>query len=152
MGFEPGDRVHVSGFGKGVVLQVRNSGRHLVEIKGRAVEVTAGQLTAIDAAPKPSRRRRSSSASATEAPPHAPTSRSAPASIDLHGKTVDEAIEVLDAFLNEALLAGLAEVRVIHGKSGGRLKAAVHTRLGALSVVRGFRVDGSNAGVTIVVL
>lgn len=151
MGFEPGDLVHVSALGKGVVLQVRNSGRHLVQIKGRAVEVTAGLLTAIEAAPKRSRRHGSSSGAA-EAPPHSPPSRSAPASIDLHGKTVDEAMEALDAFLNEALLAGLAEVRVIHGKSGGRVKTAVHTRLRALSVVRGFRVDGSNAGVTIVVL
>ena len=151
MGFEPGDLVHVSTFGKGVVLQVRNNGRHLVEIKGRAVEVQAGLLTAIEAAPKPSRRHRASS-SAPEAPPHTATSRSAPASIDLHGRTVDEAVEALDAFLNEALLAGLAELRVIHGKSGGRVKTAVHTRLRALSVVRGFRVDAGNAGVTIVVL
>ena len=151
MGFGPGDLVHVSALGKGVVLELRNNGRHLVEIKGRAVEVKADLLTAIEPQPKPSRRHRSSSGGA-EAPPSSATPRSAPGSIDLHGKTVDEAVEALDAFLNEALLAGLAEVRVIHGKSGGRVKSAVHTRLGALSAVRGFRVDERNAGVTIVAL
>ena len=74
-----------------------------------------------------------------------------PSSLDLHGKTVEEAVEALDTFLNDALLAGLAEVQVIHGRSGGRIKAAVHTRLRALSVVRAFRVNERNAGVTIVV-
>ena len=72
--------------------------------------------------------------------------------IDLHGLTAAEAAEALDAFLNDALLAGLAEVRVIHGRSGGRLKAAVHQRLREISSVRTFRVDPANPGVTIVVL
>ena len=142
--------VHVSALGKGVVLQVRNNGRCLVEIKGRAVEVQADLLTAVEPGRKASRRHRPSESA--ETPPEPAVPRQAPASIDLHGKTVDEAMEALDAFLNDALLAGLAEARVIHGKSGGRVKAAVHTRLRALSVVRGWRVDERNAGVTIVSL
>ena len=72
--------------------------------------------------------------------------------LDLHGKTTAEAIEALDAFLNDALLAGAGEARVIHGRSGGRLKAAVHARLRQLPSLRGFRVDPRNPGVTIVQL
>ena len=66
--------------------------------------------------------------------------------------TVEEAVAALDSFLNDALLAGHAEVRVIHGRSGGRLKAAVHARLKQLPVVRAARLDPANAGVTIVTL
>lgn len=73
-------------------------------------------------------------------------------SLDLHGMTVDEALAALDAFLNDALLAGYAEVHVIHGRSGGRLKNAVRARLGEISAVRGFRLDPANPGVTVVAL
>jgi DNA mismatch repair protein MutS2 len=66
--------------------------------------------------------------------------------------TVEEAVTALDTFLNDALLAGHADVRVIHGRSGGRLKAAVHARLKQLVAVRAFRLDPANAGVTIVTL
>jgi dsDNA-specific endonuclease/ATPase MutS2 len=145
-----GDSVHVSGLGKGVVLEVRNGGRYLVEIKGRAFEVKANQILAM--APEAKKRRPAARPSGPPVPPPRVISTvGVPSSIDLHGRTVDEAVDALDGFLNDALLAGLAEVRVIHGRSGGRIKAAVHTRLRALSVVRAFRVDERNAGVTIVV-
>jgi len=41
-------------------------------------------------------------------------------------------------------------VRIIHGRSGGRLKHAVHARLRVCPSVRGFHVDRRNEGVTIV--
>jgi DNA mismatch repair protein MutS2 len=147
MPYLPGDHVHVASLGKGIVREVRNGDRYLVELKGRALVVDARQLTLVEG-----KRRKAS------APPAVPRSaageptRSAPASIDLHGMTTAEAVVALDAFLNDAILAAHPEARVIHGRSGGRLKAAVHARLKALTVVRTFRVDPSNPGVTIVTL
>lgn len=143
MGFAPGDAVHVALFGKGVVREARNGGRYLVEVKGNAMVVGEGQLSASTA---PARRQ------AARPVARDPGATGGTASIDLHGRTVAEAEADLDAFLNDALLAGHAEVRVIHGISGGRVKAAVHARLRRVSAVRGFRVDPSNAGVTIVAL
>lgn len=151
MPFTVGDRVHLASLGTGVVLEVRNAGRYLVEIKGRAVEARLAQLTPAPAEGK-SHRRKPGAPEPAPAAPSAPSPGRVPASLDLHGHTVDTAIEALDAFLNEALLAGLAEARVIHGRSGGRLKAAVHGRLRAVPVVRAFRVDPRNPGVTIVSL
>ena len=151
MPFTVGDRVHLASLGTGVVLEVRNAGRYLVEIKGRAVEARLAQLTPAPAEGK-ARRRRPGALEPTTAAPAAPSPRGTPASIDLHGHVVETAIEALDAFLNQALMAGLAEVRVVHGRSGGRLKAAVHARLRAVPVVRAFRVDQRNPGVTIVSL
>ena len=75
-----------------------------------------------------------------------------PSTLDLHGKTREEAVSALDSFLNDAILAGLADVRVIHGRSGGRVKAAVHARLKETASIARYRVDPLNPGVTIVTL
>ena len=146
MRFAPGDEVHVAGLGKGVIREARKGGRFLVEIKGRALLAEGFQLTALERPRKRTEPRPSSSGAAAVEP----TAGHAPASIDLHGLTPTEAIAALEAFINDALLAGHASVLVIHGRGAGRLKAAVHARLSAIAAVRHVRVDPANAGVTIV--
>jgi DNA mismatch repair protein MutS2 len=47
----------------------------------------------------------------------------------LIGKTVDEALDEIDRFLDRATLGGLAEVRIVHGHGTGRLRAAVRSHL-----------------------
>jgi len=146
--FVPDDEVHVAALGTGIVREVRNGGRYLVELKGRSIVVTEQQMT-----PAGDRRKRSLPSSRVEPERAMPTaSPSAPASLDLHGMTSDEAVAALDRFLNDALLAGHHEVRVIHGRSGGRLKAAVHARLKQIGCVRAVRLDPRNPGVTVVTL
>jgi DNA mismatch repair protein MutS2 len=150
MPFRPGDSVHVTTLGKAVVREVRNGRRCLVELKGRTMLVAESQLIPLDAP----ERRRTSGRIAASAPPieRRPARPTAAQSIDLHGMTVDEALAAVDAFVNDAILASLAEVRIIHGRSGGRLKAAMHARLRQLRPVRDFRVDPRNPGVTLVTL
>jgi DNA mismatch repair protein MutS2 len=148
MTFAPGDCVHVAALGQGIVREARNGGRYLVEIKGRAMVVAGDQLAPAEP-PRTSRRRKDPVAGTPASDASAPDA-TAPLSLDLHGTTVDEAVDALDRFLNTALLAGSAEVRIIHGRSGGRLKAAVHARLELIPAVRAFQLDPGNAGVTIV--
>jgi DNA mismatch repair protein MutS2 len=148
MRFAPGDHVQVAALGKGIVREARNGGRYVVEIKGRPVEVAGAQL--VPAEPPRASRRAKVVAPVTQTAEVAGPAGAAARSIDLHGSTVDESVELLDAFLNDALLAGVAEVRIIHGRSGGRLKSAVHARLKVLPSVRHFRLDPRNPGVTIV--
>ena len=145
--FAVGDRVHIAGLGTGIVREIRNGGRFVVDIKGRAMIASGSQMTP---AAERTRRRKEPSASGTSADDQ--SSDPGSASLDLHGKTVLEAVEALDAFLNDALLDGRREIRIVHGRSGGRVKAAVHARLGALAPVRAFRLDPANPGVTIVAL
>jgi DNA mismatch repair protein MutS2 len=147
MAFQPGDRVHVASFGKGVVREVRNGGRCLVELKGRSMVVDESQLTGAD----PQKRQTAGSPAPAPGVPETHQRSHAPSTIDLHGMTVEEAISALDAFVNDAILAGHSDLSVIHGRSGGRVKQAVHQRLKTLPV-RGFRLDPSNPGVTIVAL
>jgi len=55
-----------------------------------------------------------------------PEAGEVPLEIDLRGLRVDESLEKLDRALDRALLAGLRELRVIHGKGTGALREAVH--------------------------
>lgn len=73
--------------------------------------------------------------------------------INLLGKTVDEAISALDKYLDDAYLAHLPSVRVVHGKGTGALRSAVHGHLKRLKYVKEFRLGKygeGDAGVTIV--
>lgn len=73
--------------------------------------------------------------------------------INLLGKTCDEAISVLDKYLDDAYLSHLPSVRVVHGKGTGALRNAVHTHLKRLKYVKEFRLGEfgeGDAGVTIV--
>jgi DNA mismatch repair protein MutS2 len=149
MRFAAGDYVHVARFGKGVVREVRNGGRYVVELKGRSMVAVESQLTGVD---ERKARRGEVTAPACDEGLAALARQHAAVSIDLHGMTSEEAIKAVDEFLNDAILDAHEEVRIIHGRSGGRLKAAVHARLRSLPSVRGFRVDERNPGVTIVAL
>lgn len=73
--------------------------------------------------------------------------------INLLGKTVDEAISTLDKYLDDAYIAHLSSVRVVHGKGTGALRNAVHSHLKRLKYVKEFRLGEygeGDAGVTIV--
>lgn len=148
MPFVPGDLVHVAALGKGTIREVRNGDRYLVEVKGRSLVATGGQLTPREESRRKPARARFESAGRSAQDDEA--SGSEPASLDLHGNTVVEALDAVSAFLNTALLAGSSEVRIIHGRSGGKIRAALHAQLKRMRSIRGFRVDPRNAGVTIV--
>lgn len=74
--------------------------------------------------------------------------------INLIGMTTDEAIPQLDKYLDDAYLAHLPQVRVVHGRGTGALKNAVHKHLKKLKYVKEFRLGvfgEGDSGVTIVV-
>ena len=75
--------------------------------------------------------------------------------IHLRRLTVDEALLKLDRYLNDAFMAGLARVRVIHGKGTGTLRQAIREQLARHSLVKSHQAGGyreGGAGVTIVEL
>ena len=72
--------------------------------------------------------------------------------IMLIGKTVDEAIAELDKYLDDALMANMPSVRIVHGKGTGALRNAVHQHLKRLKYVEEFHLGEfgeGDAGVTI---
>lgn len=73
--------------------------------------------------------------------------------INLLGKTVDEALPELDKYLDDAYLAHLPSVRVVHGKGTGALRNAVQNHLKRVKYVKSYRLGEygeGDAGVTIV--
>jgi len=75
--------------------------------------------------------------------------------LDLRGMTVDEAIERTDKYLDDAIMSGLSEVALIHGKGTGTLRNGIHQYLKTNRNVKSFRLGKAgegDTGVTIVQL
>ena len=73
--------------------------------------------------------------------------------INLLGNTVDEAIARLEKYLDDAMIAGLTSVRVVHGKGTGALRKGIHEYLRKLKFVKTYKLaefGEGDAGVTIV--
>jgi DNA mismatch repair protein MutS2 len=72
--------------------------------------------------------------------------RSVPMSLDLRGARVEEALTALERYLEDASLAGLAKVSVIHGLGTGALRDAVRSDAGAHPLVRAVRAGARGEG------
>lgn len=75
--------------------------------------------------------------------------------VDIRGMNVDEAVGVIDKFLDDAGIAGLGEVMIIHGKGTGALRSGIHQFLKSNGHVLSFRLGKygeGEAGVTVVEL
>ncbi len=73
--------------------------------------------------------------------------------LNLIGKNVDEALAVLDKYLDDAYLSHMSQVRIVHGKGTGALRSAVQNYLKKCSYVKSYRAGEhgeGDAGVTIV--
>ncbi len=68
--------------------------------------------------------------------------------LDLHALTVDEALPIIHEFLNDACLAGLKEVRIVHGKGTGALRQVVMRELKSHPLVKSFRTGNRFEGST----
>jgi len=88
-------------------------------------------------------------------PPGSFASATVPATISIRGQRVDDAIPKVDKYLDDALLAGMDRVTVVHGKGTGALRKAVHEFLASHPHVKSFRLGERNegdAGATVVEL
>ena len=79
----------------------------------------------------------------------APTPTDAPSELDLRGRTAQEAREALRAFVDTAALAGRDELRVIHGRGTGAIRAAVRDELARHPLVAAQEPDSAD-GATLV--
>jgi len=144
-----GDPVLVASLGRPGVVQGPPDARGEVEVQVGAMKVRV---------PLDDLRREAGAASATAAGGGAVSpapfrgdggdalASAVPASIHLRGMTVDEAILALDKYLDDAALAGLPFVTVIHGKGTGTLRRALHEFLAHHPHAASFRLGGEGEG------
>ncbi len=120
-----GDRVKLEGLGSiGILRSIGGAkGGATIEVGGKTMKVDPKLLVAVDSEPAagtfptPRASHRSYEGSRGE--------ETVAAEIHLLGKTVDEAVDLLDDYLDRALLSGRSEVRVIHGFGTGKLRTGV---------------------------
>lgn len=104
---------------------------------------------------KQAKPRGGASASPVQVVRNIPPAQSVKTEINLLGMTVSEAVQEVDAFIDQAVLAGLEEVKIIHGMGTGKLREGIRNHLRGMKNVSEFRsgkYGEGESGVTIVKL
>ena len=146
---KPGDAVRVLSVGReATVLKPPDArGEVLVQAGAMRMSVKLADLRSVQKKPE---RPRPAAVRRTLAEPE----RSF-LSLDLRGRMVDEATVEIDRFIDDAELAGVKEITLIHGKGTGALRAGVQAYLRTHPQVKSFRIGAygeGDAGVTVVTL
>lgn len=71
-------------------------------------------------------------------------------SLDLHGRSVEQALHEIEYFISDAVMANLGQVEIIHGLGSGKVQRATHGFLKKCGVVRAFKLKEGNPGTTVV--
>jgi DNA mismatch repair protein MutS2 len=152
---EVGTRVHVPKLGQdGEVVTAPERGQVMVMVGVLKTTVAIDELERAHGQVNKSNRKARRSA-ATRARDQASEGRSQNATLDLRGARVDEALDAVDRFIDDSLLAELPEIYIVHGHGTGALRKAVRSHVRAHKCVSSFRAGERNEGgdgVTVAVL
>lgn len=133
-----GSPVHVEGVSEpGTLLSIDDRGMADVAAGPLRLRVPATSLRPAQAAPEPPRATR---------PVIGGSAPAVSLQLDLRGARAEEALEVLDRYLNDAAVAGVARLRIVHGKGTGALRTAVREVLSRHPLVRGHEPAGAAEG------
>lgn len=149
-GLKPGDAVTLISLGQtGYVLsEPDEAGNVLVQVGILKVTVN---LTDLARAEEPPAEKVKQSAPAGGSRQHGrqlamAKAREIMTEVDLRGLTVDEALEKVEKYLDDAVLAGAPQIRIIHGKGTGALRKAITERLKTHPAVASFRLGMMGEG------
>jgi DNA mismatch repair protein MutS2 len=133
-----GSPVHVEGVSEaGTLLGIDDRGMADVAAGPLRLRVPATSLRPARAAPEPPRSTR---------PVVEGSAPSVSLQLDLRGARAEEALEVLERYLNDAAVAGVDRLRIVHGKGTGALRTAVREVLSRHPLVRGHEPAGAAEG------
>ncbi len=149
---EAGDRVYVISFDqKGVVVTPPDKNKEvMVQMGAMKMKVPMAELM-LDDSPLPKEPKPKHSATHVRAG----KSQFIGAQIDCRGQLVDEALQNIDKYIDDAYLSGLKQIMIIHGKGTGALRSAVQQYLKRNPHVKSQRpgtFGEGEAGVTVVEL
>ncbi|WP_207229202.1 endonuclease MutS2 [Ktedonosporobacter rubrisoli] len=147
-----GDTVHVLSFGQNAELVGLSADHSEAEVQMGALRFRVN----VDSIERVSKRK----AAAEERTrsivvPHYEDRAPVSTQLDMRGRRVEEALEEMESYLNDAAMSGMASVRIVHGKGTGALRAAVRQQLARHPLVKSYASappqEGGD-GVTIVKL
>ncbi|RII30838.1 MAG: endonuclease MutS2 [Geobacter sp.] len=138
---KPGDRVHVRSLGHdGIILSLdQKQGKARVRAGSMELDLPLNDMAAPSASGKGKSKQPKGAWQAAAA-------ASEELELKLIGLRVEEALELLEPFLNHSSLGGLREVRIIHGVGTGRLRDGVRAHLAGHPLVEDFRPGGPHEG------
>lgn len=140
--FSVGDTVRIRDIGVfGKVSAIDNEGKEVqVDVGGMKIWVATTKLEPVSEVPNlaPSQ--------AEVAVVRARKMMSTPTELNLLGRRVDEALDAVEKFLDNALLAGHKKVRIVHGKGTGKLRQAIHDYLRTHPQVYAFELAPPHEG------
>lgn len=147
---KPGQKVKIAGLNKeGYILSLDEASKSAqVQVGIMKVNVPAESLIPIEQIEFEEEKSRYSSIAMSKA-------KEISTEIDLRGLTVDEALAEVDNYLDDAMMAGVARVTLIHGKGTGALRQGITDMLKTRSDIKAFRLgnmDEGGSGVTVVEL
>ena len=148
---KPGDRVRIVHLGTEATVLAAPDARGEVQLQAGVMKLKA-HLTQLQAAPqeKSAPQKKGGVRSNVNI-----ATRAVRQELDIRGMAVDEALPEVDKFLDDAMLSGLGEVSIIHGKGTGVLRAGVQEALRRNPRVKSFRLGvygEGETGVTVVTL
>jgi DNA mismatch repair protein MutS2 len=150
---EVGDPVRLKGARQtGTVIELLADGRAVVQQGILKWQVGLGEIEKIEGAKQmPSQKPKSANAPGLGLG----KSLQVKTEVNLRRLRAEEAELILEKYLDDAILAGLSQVRIVHGRSGGVLRSITHRLLKNCPHVRSFRLADEaegGSGVTIAVL
>jgi DNA mismatch repair protein MutS2 len=137
--------VRTLGNKRGVIVDVARDGRFRVRVEGVTIWCREEDLASPpeERKSKRARQRRQDTAGAGARDEAAPAGR-----VDLHGLRIEEAIARSVDEIDRTLRRGGDRLEVVHGKGAGRIRDALHRHLASMPVVKAFKLDPRNPGVT----
>ena len=144
----PGDLVHVLTIGRDASVLKAPDARQEVLVQAGVMKMTVKLSDLRPAATKPGKPKAAFQVKLSE------PARSF-LELDLRGKMVDEATVEIDRFIDDAMITGVKEFSIIHGKGTGALRAGVQAFLKTHPRVKSYRLGAygeGDAGVTVVTL
>jgi DNA mismatch repair protein MutS2 len=143
-----GQQVQIRGVGRtGIILSLLKDQKHAeVQVGEVKLEVPVSQLTPLASSQSPSRLQK---ISVSEVAVGENESDIIPSELVIVGKHVDEALDDIDKYLDQAFLLGYSSVAIVHGIGTGKLKQAVSTLLRSHPHVIHYSLDDRNQGMTV---
>jgi DNA mismatch repair protein MutS2 len=140
---QPGARIHLRGFNKAVIFRRIDGSSAEIEAGPLRMKVALDEITGIEQPAGAKQAGVAAGLSAARSIVSAPVRPGATDEINVIGSTVEEATERVDKFLDDAALAHLPRVRIIHGHGTGALRKGLSTFLNTHPLVQrhGFEAD-----------